>query len=161
MKSILKLCYISILVFTLSFEIQAKAGSSGLSIPRFVSLKSNKVNVRVGPEKRYPIRWVYTSKYEPVEVVAEYDHWRKIRDVNNEGGWVHRSLLSGKRFIVINKNKTALYKYSKISNQIIAYLGKNLRCRLESCTGDFCKISYDNKLGWVAKTDIWGVYKYD
>ena len=76
--------------------------NSGLTIPRFVSLRSNKVFVRTGPALRYPIKWIYTREGLPVEVVQEFDTWRKVRDKDGEEGWIHSSLLSGKRHAVID-----------------------------------------------------------
>src|SRR5262245_5050819 len=70
---------------------------SGLPIPRFASLRSDEVNVRSGPGTRYPVEWVFKRKSMPVEIVAEYDIWRKIRDWQGASGWVHQSLLTGKR----------------------------------------------------------------
>ena len=85
---------------------RARAGSdtaiatgsvSGLPVPRFVSLKSDRVNVRSGPNKDQDVRWVYTRAGMPVEVTAEFENWRRIRDWEGAEGWVYHSLLSGKR----------------------------------------------------------------
>ena len=76
-------------------------GTSGLPIPRFVTTRSEAVNLRSGPGERYPVQWVLRKKGMPVEIIAEYENWRKIRDWLDTEGWVHQALLSGKRMIVI------------------------------------------------------------
>ena len=85
-----------ILFFVLSFNLHAKTGSvTGLEIPRFVSLKSNEVNLRVGPSTNYPIELIYKTKNLPVEIIDEFDTWRKIKDHNRTIGWLHKSLIQG------------------------------------------------------------------
>src|SRR5579863_7921317 len=79
---------------------------SGLPVPRFVSLKSNHVNVRGGPDKDHDVAWIYTRPGLPVEITAEYENWRRIRDRDGTEGWVYHSLLSGKRTAYVAKSKT-------------------------------------------------------
>src|SRR5215471_20860346 len=83
---------------------------SGLPIPRFATLKSDEVNVRTGPGSRYPVDWVFKRKGMPVEIVAEYEVWRKIRDWQGASGWVHQSLLTGKRSFIIPAKPARLQK---------------------------------------------------
>ena len=92
-----------------SAAAQQRKGS-GLPIPRFASLRSDEVNVRTGPGPRYPIDWVFKRKAMPVEIVAEFENWRKIRDWQGASGWVHQSLLSGKRSFIIPAKPAALHK---------------------------------------------------
>lgn len=130
-----------------------------LQVPRFVSIKFNEVNVRTGPAKDCPIEWVFIKKGEPVEIVAEYEEWRKIRDINGEGGWAHSSVLAGNRFVVIVANNvvpllSSVGKY----DTIIAKLSPGLRCSLKKCRQDWCMIEYKNYKGWVPKKHLWGVY---
>src|SRR5258706_546116 len=86
-------------LITLLFCSAANAAS--LPLPRFVSLKSEEANVRTGPGTRYPIQWVYHRAGMPVEIVEEYDLWRKIRDVEGTTGWVHKTMLAGNRTALI------------------------------------------------------------
>ncbi len=90
-----------IALFFVTFVIFSVAAvPKNLPVPRFVSIKFNEVNARTGPNKDCPIEWVFIKKGEPVEVVAEYDQWRKIRDIKGEGGWVHSSVISGNRLVI-------------------------------------------------------------
>ena len=88
----------------------AQRKGSGLPIPRFASLRSDEVNVRTGPGSRYPVDWVFKRKAMPVEIVAEYENWRKIRDWQGASGWVHQSLLTGKRSFIIASKAASLHK---------------------------------------------------
>ena len=95
---------------------------SGLPIPRFASLRSDEVNVRTGPGARYPIEWVFKRKTMPVEIVAEYENWRKIRDWQGASGWVHQSLLTGKRTFIIPSRQAPLLKTPASSAELVARL---------------------------------------
>src|ERR1700757_4096765 len=83
---------------------------SGLPLPRFASLRSDEVNVRTGPGTRYPVDWVFKRKGMPVEIVAEFENWRKNRDLQGASGWVHQSLLTGKRSFLIASKAASLHK---------------------------------------------------
>jgi len=97
------------LVAGLSFAPPVIADDA-LPVPRFVSLKAEEANLRTGPGIRYPVRWVYWKKWLPVEIIEEYDHWRKIRDAEGESGWIHKSLLSGRRTILIKEDIASLHQ---------------------------------------------------
>lgn len=130
-----------------------------LPVPRFVTIKFNEVNARTGPERDCPIEWVFIKKGEPVEVIAEYDQWRKIRDIKGEGGWVHSSVISGNRsIIIINKKYTSLLKKPGKYNNIIAKLAPNLRCTFHKCQGQWCQVSCKKYKGWLKRKHIWGIY---
>src|SRR5437660_12925684 len=87
----------------------AQRKGSGRPLPRFASLRSDEVNVRTGPGTRYPVDWVFKRKGMPVEIVAEYENWRKIRDWQGASGWVHQSLLTGKRGFIIAAKPASLH----------------------------------------------------
>src|SRR5436305_4699840 len=89
-------------------------GASGLPIPRFVSLKSDKVNVRAGPTRDHDVAWIYTRAGLPVEITAEYENWRRIRDWEGAEGWVYHSLLSGRRTGLVQANAKAHEEYIPI-----------------------------------------------
>lgn len=134
--------------------------NSGLAIPRFVSLASDKVFVRTGPALRYPIKWVYKQKGLPVEIVQEFDTWRKIRDFDGEEGWIHTSLLSGKRrALVENEDGAILLRKPSIEAKQMAVAEKGVIVSLESCSGDWCAVSADGYEGWVQRKLLWGVYE--
>src|SRR5436853_89841 len=91
-----------LLLASLFFQlIGAALANNALPIPRFVSTRASEVNMRTGPNVRYPVRWVFVKKGEPVEILAEFEQWRKIRDHQGDSGWVHETMLSGKRYVIL------------------------------------------------------------
>jgi SH3-like domain-containing protein len=132
---------------------------SGLPIPRFASLRSDEVNVRTGPGTRYPVDWVFKRKAMPVEIVAEYENWRKIRDWQGASGWVHQSLLSGKRSFIVSSKAASVHKTPATSAEIVARLEPEVMGEIRSCTGDWCRVRVSSVTGWIQRTGMWGVYK--
>ncbi len=132
---------------------------SGLPIPRFASLRSDEVNVRTGPGTRYPVDWVFKRKGMPVEIVAEYDNWRRIRDWQGASGWVHQSLLTGKRSFIIPSKVVSLRRIPAQSAEVVAKLEPEVMGEIRSCAGDWCRVKVSGVSGWLARTDLWGVYK--
>lgn len=135
------------------------AGASGLPVPRFVSLKSDEVNVRTGPGTRYPISWVYKRADMPVEVIEEFDVWRKIRDCDGTVGWVHKTMLEGKRNVIIKGKKAQLVRadHEKDARPMLK-VEPTVIARLVECTKTWCRIQVDGHKGWIEKSGIWGVY---
>lgn len=134
-----------------------------LPLPRFASLSADKVYVRSGPGKRYPVRWEYTYKGLPVEIILEFDHWRKIRDNEGQGGWVHRALLSGKRNAIVAKSpngeiSTPLYRKPMLGSQMIAKAQNGAIVDISACNLSWCEISASGYSGWIEKKFLWGVY---
>ena len=150
-----------ILFFLLSFNLHAKTGSvTGLEIPRFVSLKSNEANLRVGPSTNYPIKLMYVTKNLPVEIIDEFDTWRKIKDHNRTVGWLHKSLIKGERFVLTGyNNNNDLDLYNRPNGSIIGAVKKNNILDLKRCVLYWCKLSHENINGWVLKKNIWGIYE--
>lgn len=132
---------------------------SGLPIPRFASLRSDEVNVRTGPGTRYPVDWVFKRKAMPVEIVAEYENWRKIRDWQGASGWVHQSLLTGKRGFIVASREADVFRTPAPSAEVVAKLEPEVMGEIRSCQGDWCRVNAQGISGWVARTEIWGVYK--
>jgi SH3-like domain-containing protein len=135
---------------------------TGLPVPRFVSLKSERVNVRGGPNKDQDVRWVYTRAGMPVEITAEFENWRRIRDWEGSEGWVYHSLLSGKRTaIIMPKTKdelVPLYEAADIESTVVAKLQSGVLAALKSCTGSWCRIIGKNFDGWIRQERVWGAY---
>src|SRR5215470_13064884 len=122
---------------------------SGLPIPRFASLRSDEVNVRTGPGTRYPVDWVFKRKLMPVEIVAEYENWRKIRDWQGASGWVHQSLLTGKRSFIIPAHAASLHKTPANSAEVVAKLEPEVMGEIRSCSGDWCRVRVTSGVsGW-------------
>jgi SH3-like domain-containing protein len=136
--------------------------ASGLAVPRFVSLKSDRVNVRAGPNKDQDVRWVYTRAGMPVEVTAEFENWRRIRDWEGAEGWVYHSLLSGKRTSVITaKSKddlVPLYANADLEAAVSARLQSGVLATLKSCTGAWCRVTGSGFDGWIRQERLWGAY---
>jgi SH3-like domain-containing protein len=141
---------------------EATGSASGLPVPRFVSLKSDKVNVRGGPNKDQDVRWVYTRAGMPVEITAEFENWRRIRDWEGSEGWVYHSLLSGKRTAtVVPKEKdelVPLYEKADGESAIVAKLQAGVQTTLKSCSGTWCRIAGKNFDGWIRQERLWGAY---
>ena len=152
-----------IIFFLLSFNLYSKTGSvTGLEIPRFVSLKSNEVNLRVGPSTNYPIELLYVTKNLPVEIIDEFDAWRKIKDHSGTTGWLHKSLIQGERFALTGyKNNNDVYLYNRPNGSIIGAIKKNNILDLKRCVLYWCKLSHKNINGWVLKKNIWGIYEIE
>ena len=135
---------------------------SGLPVPRFVSLKSDRVNVRGGPAKDHEVTWVYTRSGLPVEITAEYENWRRIRDWEGAEGWVYHSLLSVKRTSVITaKSKddlVPLYANADAEAAVSARLQSGVLATLKSCTGAWCRVTGSGFDGWIRQERLWGAY---
>jgi len=139
------------------------AGSvSGLPVPRFVSLKSDRVNVRSGPNKDQEVRWVYTRAGMPVEITAEFENWRRIRDWEGAEGWVYHSLLSGKRSAVVvptlKDDLVPLYESADAKSPETARLQSGVLGQLKSCNGTWCQFVGKNFDGWIRQERLWGAY---
>ena len=127
------------------------------NLPRFVSLLADKVNLRAGPGVRYPINWIYLREGLPVEVIAEFELWRKIRDYEGTEGWVHKSLLSGRRTAIITRSTRTLYRRPGGTVPVLrAQAG--VRGRLLACDGKWCRMRIAGTEGWLPRKAVWGVY---
>ncbi|MDQ2954220.1 MAG: SH3 domain-containing protein [Pseudomonadota bacterium] len=135
---------------------------SGLPIPRFVSLKPDRVNVRGGPGKDHDVTWVYTRSGLPVEITAEFENWRRIRDWEGSEGWVYHSLLSGRRTAVVTpKPKDDLVPLCEKpdgQSTVTARLQSGVLGSVKRCTGNWCQIAGEKFDGWVQQERLWGVY---
>ncbi len=141
-----------------TFADEAIFNNSGLPIPRFVSLKSNEVNVRVGPGTRYPIRWVYQRANLPVEVIEEFSHWRKIRDHQGETGWVHKALLSGSRTAMITHETHTLYAQPDATSPALVRAEAGTIGHVINCQEEWCQLSFRSRKAWIERHKVWGVY---
>ncbi len=139
----------------------AKSAPS-LPVPRFVSLKSDKVNVRAGPTKDHDVTWVYTRAGLPVEITAEFENWRRIRDWEGAEGWVYHSLLSGRRTaIVVPKTKNDLVPVltsPDAESDVNAKLEAGVVGQVKTCGGSWCHFIGEKFDGWVRQERLWGVY---
>ena len=151
------IAFISIIIF--SQICNAEIGKeTGLEIPRYVSLKSNDANIRVGPSMNYPIKIKYIKINYPLKVIEEYEEWRKVEDLKKNFGWVHKSLISGNRTgIVLSKDNKNIDLFNTLDGDVIGEIGKGNIVNLEKCKIDWCLISKGDFKGWMNKKYIWGV----
>lgn len=133
-------------------------GVTGLPVPRFVSLAADKVNARVGPGTNYPISWVYNRRNLPVEVVAEYELFRKIRDSEGTESWVHKNLLSGRRYILITGGTRVVRERPEEDAAVALMAEGGVQGRLLSCKGAWCQVDIKGNKGYVPRGYLWGVY---
>ena len=158
MRYAIKICFLCILVIAMPVIAKADLGKeTGLRVPRFVSMNSAKVNVRAGPGTRYPIKWVFQRKTLPVQIIAESDTWRKIRDFEGIEGWVHQRMLSGRRRVVVTGVTRQLKREPREAAKTIALFEPGVIARLEKCSGAWCLVEGGSYEGWIGRQSIWGV----
>ena len=122
----------------------------------FLTLRYDNVNLRQGPSFDYPVKIFYKKKYLPVLVKDTSDNFRKIKDHENNTGWIHRSQLSKKKAALIFDEKVTMFKNSTVFSKPIAVLEKGRLCLISKCKGDWCKIKVEKYSGWVKKQNLWG-----
>lgn len=135
---------------------------SGLPVPRFVSLKAGKVYVRLGPTKDYPVAYIYRRAGEPVEITAEYDNWRRIRDSEGSEGWVWHSLLSGRRTGLVapwaKVDAFPIRVRASVDERTAARLEPKVLVEVRKCDGQWCRVEGDGFDGFLEQERLWGVY---
>jgi SH3-like domain-containing protein len=137
----------------------AAAADSRSKLPRFASVRAAEVNVRTGPGVRYPVEWVFVYRNMPVEIVAEFDTWRKVRDWDGTEGWVHRSMLSGRRSVIVTGGRHALRRISEAKSRIVARVDERVVGKLITCKETWCRLEIAGRRGWMRRNYLWGVYK--
>jgi len=144
------------------------AGASGLPVPRFVSLKSDRVNMRNGPGTDYPTAWVYRRAGLPLEVIKEFEGWRQVRDADGAAGWVMQSFLSGRRTALVLPweikagaavPKVALRRDDSERARAVAMIEAGVIANLASCDGRWCSVNIDKFHGYIEQKKLWGVYE--
>jgi len=130
---------------------------TNLPVPRYVSLKTAEGNVRRGPSLAHRIDWVFTRRDMPLRVTAEYEHWRRVEDNEGQGGWIHYSLLSGVRTVLVEEDLAPLRRSPDDGAEAMAKAQAGVIARLGACALDWCEVSAGGQDGWIAKSAIWGV----
>jgi len=148
-----------ILAFLLAMTGTAAAQGPGeRKVPRFTSLRAAEANLRTGPGIRYPVEWVFVRRGMPVEVIAEFDTWRKIRDWEGTEGWVHQSLLSGRRMVVVTGQVREMRRRPVADAEVIARIEADVIGRLLECERAWCRVEIAGFRGWLKRDEFWGVY---
>jgi SH3-like domain-containing protein len=138
-------------------------GASGLPLPRFVSLKSDRVNVRQGPTRDHAVAWIFTRQGLPVEILAEFDNWRRVRDSEGAEGWVFHSLLSGRRTVLVAPwAKGALFdlhRRASLESPVVARLEPGVLAEVSGCEDGWCRVKVKGAAaGFIGQDSLWGVY---
>ena len=136
---------------------QERGPVTNLPLPRFVSVKASEANVRRGPSLTHRIDWVFKRRDIPVEITAEHGHWRRVRDRDGAGGWVHYSLLSGHRTVIVTEDMLALTARPRPQAPVAAHLEVGVIAHVETCARDWCELSVGGYEGWAPKAGVWGV----
>ena len=155
-----------LLFFVSSFLFADQARQGKLPLPRFASFRSNNANTHIGPGKQYPIQWNYRKHHMPVEIIAEFDTWRKIKDVDGTISWAHVSLLSGKRYAVILGQKTQNLKAKPYENAtVIAKIDPTCIVQIKKLKGVWIYVESRSELGcfqgWIKNSQLWGIYPHE
>ncbi len=156
----MKRCLILVLALALAAPVWAQelGKVTGLPIPRFVSLKSNSTNARRGPSLSHRVDWEFLRKGLPVRVTAEYENWRRIEDSEGAGGWVHYTLLSGSRTVLVTSDEATLYRDANATSAKVAVAQIGVVAYVDSCGNGWCEIEISGYDGWTEAGNLWGVY---
>jgi SH3-like domain-containing protein len=130
---------------------------TGLAMPRFAALTRDEVNVRTGPGERYPIDWVFIRKHMPVQIVGEYEHWRKIRDFEGVEGWVHKVMLSGQKTVMFVKGGFLLRREPSFSADPVVKVEQTVTGSLGDCADGWCLVEVGGFKGWSQTEYLWGI----
>ena len=159
MQKTISIILVTILAITAGHVANARERGkvTNLPIPRYVSMKAEEGNVRRGPSLSHRIDWVFKRRNMPLQVTGEHGHWRRVQDRDGQGGWVHYSLLSGARHVIVERDLTPLRTKPGADAEVNAYAEAGVVARLGSCELDWCRVTADGKKGWVQKAALWGV----
>lgn len=135
----------------------AADGEPAAKLPRFASLRSDEVNLRVGPGRNYPIGWVLIRKGLPVEIIAQFEHWRKIREPEGGEGWVQERMLTGRRAVMITGAIRSLRREPSAASAIVARAEPGVVAALLECRAEWCRIDAGHLTGWIRRDEVFGV----
>jgi SH3-like domain-containing protein len=130
---------------------------TNLPLPRFVSLKSDNGNARRGPGLTHRVDWIFTREGMPLKITAEYENWRRVEDIDGVGGWVHYSLLSGGRTVIVTEDMVPVRTEAAAGAPVVFQAEAGVIARVLSCAADWCRISAEGERGWVEARSLWGV----
>lgn len=152
---------LSILIALISVNVYAAIIELSPKETRFVAMRANKVNARSGPNMRYPIEWIYQQQNYPVEIIAEYEQWRKIRDHEGTVTWVMKNLLTNTRYALVTElGESNIYDKDSLNSNVIARAEEGVIGKIKRCTPTFCFLEFENNIaGWMHRSNIFGVKK--
>ena len=138
-------------------ETRTRGPVTNLPLPRYVSLKAAEGNVRRGPSLSHRIDWVFKLRHMPLRITAEHGHWRRVEDKEGFGGWVHYSLISGNRTVLVERDLLTLHSRPDAKTPVIAALEAGVIAQLGECDKNWCRLNADGHRGWAQKSGLWGV----
>lgn len=152
---------LSLLLTFIISEAQAAVIELSPAETRFVAMRADKVNARSGPNIRYPIEWIYQQQNYPVEIIAEYEQWRKIRDYDGTVTWVRKNLLTNTRYALITEpGENNIYAKDSINADIIARAENGVVAKIKRCNQTFCLLNFNNEIeGWMPRNSLYGIKK--
>ncbi len=162
MKSFLMVLLAVLLSYGSALAAETQESETGLELPRMVSLRSSLINARSGPGNRYPIEWIYKQRGAPVEIIAEFELWRKIKDWEGTESWVHKAMLTGRRFVRVNNpGENNIYTKPDTSSDVIAKAEDGVVGEVDKCPSknSMCLIKFDGVRGWMPRSALFGVYE--
>ena len=148
-------------IFALLYSLNAQAAIQELSADetRFVAMRANKVHARSGPNIRYPIEWIYQRQNYPVEIIAEYDQWRRVRDYEGTETWIRKNLLTNTRYaLIIEPGENNIYEKDSLTSDITARAENGVIGLIKRCTPTFCLLEFENGIkGWMQRSLLYGI----
>ena len=147
-----------LLAFAASLPDREARGDAAINVPRFMSVKASPANVRRGPGRDHEILWVYNLPRVPVEVIAEHQDWRKIRDWDGDEGWVYQALLTSRRSVIVTGESATLHLSADPAATAVAIAEPGVVADLITCDGGWCEVEVDGHDGWLRREAVWGVY---
>lgn len=145
---------LALLIAVAPLAAQESDGSG--TLPRFVSLAADVINVRTGPGRNYPVRWVYARQGLPVKIVETSENWRMIEDKDGERGWIHGNLLSRRRTVMVDGKLRELRRTPSSDARIVLRAEPGVIARLHDCSGNWCLLEIDGRRGWLERGGFWG-----
>ena len=144
----------------LVLDLAPAAAQQGAAFePRFLSLRADRVNARAGPGTRYPISWVYRRQGLPVEAIAQFEDWYRVRDADGDEGWIHRRLVSGTRMaLIIAGGVLDVHRRPSGDSQTILRAESSVQGELMACQANWCQLVIGGQIGWLPRSALWGVY---
>ncbi len=134
-----------------------RVGKSGLPLPRYASLASNRIHMRTGPGKQFPIRWIYVRAGIPVKIVAESEEWRQVVDPDGEKGWIHGNLLSSRHTVLVTGKRIRMLRRSpEVEARVLLKVEPGVIGDLVRCEANWCMVEITGVRGWMARDALWG-----
>lgn len=154
--------FIIIIIFSYFSEVYAETvgKETGLELPRFVSTKTSESNLRVGASTDYPIKLTFIIKNLPLKIIDEHENWRRVVDIDENVGWIHKRLLIGKRHgLIMTSYNEGAQILKKPKGKVVGKIGNRNIVKINKCLVSWCHINYNNNSGWINKINLWGVNK--